>query len=758
MSPLAPRRELEYLGHFRLSQKICLGGGKLVQGECWVILVSGGTIQLPPPPKCCMTFGMVNTSRFRPPELFLRIVLFSSLRGFQSTLEEQQKQYIFSSWDPGLGIPKLLLGLIPRVSIFLPQVGRHLTTKTLSISRQGLSQKRFANAPPNHPPSSSFSASSYSYPPSSTPTNTQPDSSSGRSSSPSPASSPPKSQNSGLNIRSDDWPVSLQNYVAKAIAVTPPEKTSHVMQTITQMITNAYKTNTLHTCKWEKAPMPYADDASNELFGLSPKRENSPPTFRSSSGRGRGGRPALRRGRVSNRRSDSDESGDEKSSQVSSSSRARNGKSSSPRGGDFPGEDYLSLRKGGSSSSTKKGKKGTQTGPRGKLLGFGAETPMTEEDQAKLRKRQERFGDVSKTSSDSLSATATSVIRSNSKPRKTKSPVASSSNPLRDRAKLAQRGKSGQRAVVGTCQTVEKEYFRLTEEAEPSLIRPLNILEQALDVVRDNWKRKHNYRYAESQLKSIRQDLRVQHIFSPFTVKVYEMHARIALEVGDQAEFTQCLAQLEWLYDTLSAVYRKTGSSAGAVAPGCENRREFLSYRILYVMRQNRTTDMTRVRSQLSDEDKKDTCIAFAFSVLSAYFAGDYQQYFSLHKNAPMMAGYVMDVSTPIFRQKMLIKICAAYRPNLPVMALKDILCFSSEPELRDFLKAYRLTYTWMNGAEEIDCKASLAVVKAGPEILQPVETQAQPQAPPPPKPKLVTSTPLRTSSKTRRRIAVSTA
>ena len=109
-----------------------------------------------------------------------------------------------------------------------------------------------------------------------------------------------------------------------------------------------------------------ADEASNELFGLSPKRENSPPTFRTSSGRGRGGRPALRRGRVSNRRSDSNESDDEKSSQFSSSSRARNGndrsqKSSSPRGGEFSGEDYLSLRKNGS-SLTKKGKKGAQTG------------------------------------------------------------------------------------------------------------------------------------------------------------------------------------------------------------------------------------------------------------------------------------------------------------------------------------------------------------------------------------------------------------
>ena len=93
-------------------------------------------------------------------------------------------------------------------------------------------------------------------------------------------------------------------------------------------------------------------------------------------------------------------------------------------------------------------------------------------------------------------------------------------------------------------------------------------------------------------------------------------------------------------------------------------------------------------------------------------------------------------------------------------MALKEILCFNNEPELREFLKAYRLTYTWLNGSEEIDCKASLAVVKAGPEILQPGEAQAQPLLPPPPRSpvKSVTTTPLRTASKTRRKIAVATA
>jgi hypothetical protein len=63
---------------------------------------------------------------------------------------------------------------------------------------------------------------------------------------------------------------------------------------------------------------------------------------------------------------------------------------------------------------------------------------------------------------------------------------------------------------------------------------------------------------------------------------------------------------------------------------------------------------------QLSEEDKKDICIAFAFSVLSAYFAGDYQQFFSLYKIAPLMAGYVMEVSIPQFRQRIFVKICTA--------------------------------------------------------------------------------------------------
>jgi len=95
--------------------------------------------------------------------------------------------------------------------------------------------------------------------------------------------------------------------------------------------------------------------------------------------------------------------------------------------------------------------------------------------------------------------------------------------------------------VRGTCQTLEKPYFRLTSAPDPAEVRPEEILEKSLKLMSKKWKRHQNdYRYIDEQFRSMRQDLTVQGIQNSLAVRIYETHARIALEQADLDQFNQC--------------------------------------------------------------------------------------------------------------------------------------------------------------------------------------------------------------------------
>ncbi|XP_017414571.1 SAC3 family protein A isoform X1 [Vigna angularis] len=214
--------------------------------------------------------------------------------------------------------------------------------------------------------------------------------------------------------------------------------------------------------------------------------------------------------------------------------------------------------------------------------------------------------------------------------------------------------------VKGTCQEIEKRYLRLTSAPDPATVRPEEVLEKALLMVKNSQK---NYLYKCDQLKSIRQDLTVQRIRNQLTVKVYETHARLALEFGDLPEYNQCQSQLTTLY-----------------AEGIEGSdMEFAAYNLLCViMHSNNNRDLVSSMARLSLEAKKDEAVKHALAVRAAVTSGNYIAFFRLYKEAPNLNTCLMDLYVEKMRYKAVTCMCRSYRPTLPVSYISQVLGFST--------------------------------------------------------------------------------
>jgi SAC3/GANP family len=161
--------------------------------------------------------------------------------------------------------------------------------------------------------------------------------------------------------------------------------------------------------------------------------------------------------------------------------------------------------------------------------------------------------------------------------------------------------------LVGTNQSLEKPYLRLTTFPRAELVRPLPVLRQALAHIQKRYVQTEDFEWCNEQLKSLRQDLTVQAIRStPFVLEVYETHARILLEHGDLDEFNQCQCNIQQFTSpgsllataaemdtdsTLSFAPALTGSAV-PLQQSAQSAKEFRAYAILYGLVRNAGTDL----------------------------------------------------------------------------------------------------------------------------------------------------------------------
>lgn len=133
--------------------------------------------------------------------------------------------------------------------------------------------------------------------------------------------------------------------------------------------------------------------------------------------------------------------------------------------------------------------------------------------------------------------------------------------------------------IVGTCQELEKAYFRLTVQPNPENVRPEAVLRQAFAFVTAKYRRgAEDHFYLLDQLRSIRQDLLVQSIQSEFAAQVYEANFELALEHGDKLQMSECLSQLLVLYHA-----------------GIEGRKDaFILYRLIHLVLESSAEEVQR--------------------------------------------------------------------------------------------------------------------------------------------------------------------
>eukprot|EP01128_Nolandella_sp_AFSM9_P006020 TRINITY_DN3024_c0_g2_i1.p1 TRINITY_DN3024_c0_g2~~TRINITY_DN3024_c0_g2_i1.p1 ORF type:complete len:389 (-),score=124.99 TRINITY_DN3024_c0_g2_i1:171-1310(-) len=179
----------------------------------------------------------------------------------------------------------------------------------------------------------------------------------------------------------------------------------------------------------------------------------------------------------------------------------------------------------------------------------------------------------------------------------------------------------------GISRELQKDFVPTIKLPDPTAIRPLKILKRAFRWVKEQWIENGDYDFVSEQMSSLRQDLAFQNIRTSFTAKVYETHARLAIEKNDKVEFQQCARILRVLYGT--------DDVSG-------NPTEFYAYMILTALVDNNPRLVVELLKSLTKEEIQSTEVSYALSVVKAVKNKDKTEFDTLVSSAPKMSGLIL--------------------------------------------------------------------------------------------------------------------
>jgi len=233
--------------------------------------------------------------------------------------------------------------------------------------------------------------------------------------------------------------------------------------------------------------------------------------------------------------------------------------------------------------------------------------------------------------------------------------------------------------ITGTNRTVLREFLRLTREARPEEVRTKDTCAITLNVIQRKWREERDYRWCESQLKSLRQDLKVQHIRDKLAVRTYESHARICLEVSDISEYNQCQTALRSLYED--------------DARNRQNEKEFVVYRILYLSVINDYAGYLRAIGHKRTRD--DKFVKLCVRLYRGFKTGNYVEVFNAYKQLPKLAQNLFNQVKEKVRFEALTKICSSFCPQpFPIELVKQSLGFDDFKETTEYLRECQIRLT----------------------------------------------------------------